>query len=63
MISETQLRRIVEIAAALPEEKRAAFMERIVGQAERRGRVFAEPDFEDVVRRATIGLIHHPLPA
>ena len=60
-LSHQQLQIVMDAARAVPQEKRAIFLERIAAMLTVRGRGhFNNDDVADVVSLASVGLTQHP---
>jgi hypothetical protein len=61
-LNNAQLGRVMEAAAALPVDKRHAFLQRIAAALELNGRRFEDRDLAAAVRQALAGLGDQVLP-
>jgi hypothetical protein len=56
-LSDTQLDIVMNVSRDLPPEKRNTFLERVVAQLQRRGRMFNDADVGAIAQQALHGLV------
>jgi hypothetical protein len=57
-LTDDQLQTVLNAAAAVPVERRDAFLQRVGAMLKLKGR-FTDGDLSDVVSLARVGLVHH----